>query len=96
MKQDKFDKAHRILYLFGALLAVWLALLVAPALGGGLAGFLENASSMFEAPLRVRWCENSPKAVLVCLAIYGMTIGVYLSNDRNYRRREEHGSAKWG
>jgi type IV secretion system protein VirD4 len=25
-----------------------------------------------------------------------MGIAIYLSNDRNYRRREEHGSAKWG
>ena len=96
MKQDKFDKAHRILYLFGALLAVWLALLVAPAFGGGLAGFLENAGELFENPLRIRWCGNSSKAILVCLVIYGMVIGLYLSNDRNYRRREEHGSAKWG
>ena len=27
---------------------------------------------------------------------YGMGIGVFLSTRRNYRRREEHGSAKWG
>ena len=25
-----------------------------------------------------------------------MAIGIFLSNERNYRRREEHGSAKWG
>ena len=28
--------------------------------------------------------------------LYGMGIGIYLSTRRNYRRREEHGSAKWG
>lgn len=27
---------------------------------------------------------------------YALAIGVYLSTQRNYRRREEHGSAKWG
>ena len=96
MKQDQFDRAHRILYLFGALLAVWLALLVAPAFGGGLAGFLENAGELFEHPFRIHLCEDSPKVVLAFLVIYGMAVGVYLSNDRNYRRREEHGSAKWG
>ena len=96
MKQDKFDKAHRIIYLFGALLAVWLALLVAPAFGGGLSGFLENAGELFEHPFRIHLCEDSPKTVLAFLAAYGMAIGVFLSNDRNYRRREEHGSAKWG
>lgn len=25
-----------------------------------------------------------------------MGIGIYLSTKKNYRRREEHGSAKWG
>lgn len=25
-----------------------------------------------------------------------MGIGIFLSTRRNYRRREEHGSAKWG
>ncbi len=96
MKQDKYDKTHRILYLFGALLAVWLALLVAPALGDGLTGVLENTGDLFEHPFRIHLCENSPKAVLAFLVIYGMIVGIYLSNDRNYRRREEHGSAKWG
>ena len=36
------------------------------------------------------------KAVLIFLTCYGLGIGIYLSTDRNYRRREEHGSAKWG
>lgn len=36
------------------------------------------------------------KTVLIFLLCYGLGIGVYLSTDRNYRRREEHGSAKWG
>lgn len=36
------------------------------------------------------------KAVLIFLTCYGLGIGIYLSTDRNYRRREEHDSAKWG
>lgn len=27
---------------------------------------------------------------------YGLAVGAYLASPRNYRRREEHGSAKWG
>lgn len=34
--------------------------------------------------------------VLIFLLIYGLEIGVALSSRRNYRRGEEHGSAKWG
>ena len=47
-------------------------------------------------PFQIVWCEDSVKAVLVLLLCYGMGIGIYFSTRRNYRRREEHGSAKWG
>ena len=96
MKQDKFDRAHIILYLCGVIPVVWLALLIAPAFGEGLAGFLQNGGDVFAHPFRITMCDASLKTVLVFLAAYGMGIGIYLSNDRNYRRREEHGSAKWG
>lgn len=96
MRQDKFDKAHLILYLCGIIPVIWLALLIAPSLGGGLAGFLKNADTVFSDPLHIVLCEDSPKTVLAFLIAYGMGIGIFLSNDRNYRRREEHGSAKWG
>ena len=36
------------------------------------------------------------KTILVLLLCYGLAIGIYLSTQRNYRRREEHGSAQWG
>ena len=47
-------------------------------------------------PARIELCEDSLKTVLILLLIYGLGIGVYLSSRRNYRRGEEHGSAKWG
>lgn len=47
-------------------------------------------------PFSVTVCEDSLKTVLIFLLAYGMGIGIYLSTRRNYRRREEHGSAKWG
>ncbi len=43
-----------------------------------------------------RRLEDSLKTVLILLLVYGLGIGVYLSSRRNYRRGEEHGSAKWG
>lgn len=48
------------------------------------------------SPISIQWCADSPKAILVFLAAYGTGIGVYFSTRRNYRRGEEHGSAKWG
>ena len=47
-------------------------------------------------PLEITMCEDSVKTVLIFLLAYVMGIGVYFSTRRNYRRREEHGSAKWG
>ncbi|MBR4117870.1 MAG: type IV secretory system conjugative DNA transfer family protein, partial [Methanocorpusculum sp.] len=47
-------------------------------------------------PWHIQWTFGSLKAVLFCLFIYFMGIGIWLSTRRNYRRGEEHGSAKWG
>ena len=75
---------------------VWIALLFAPHFNGGLPGLLNNFSSILSHPFQIKWCEDSLKAVLLFLALYGGGIGIYLSTRRKYRRGEEHGSAKWG
>ncbi len=96
MKQDKLDRTHLLLYAFGIIPVVWLALLIAPAMSGGLVGFLRQAGTLFDNPFRIRICEDSLRTVLVFLLAYAMGLCLFLSNDHNYRRREEHGSAKWG
>ena len=40
--------------------------------------------------------ENTLRTILFFLVIYSVSIGSWLSTRRNYRRGEEHGSAKWG
>ena len=96
MRQDKFSKTHLTLYACGVIPVVWLALLLAPYMGGGLAGLVRYGGAALDHPFHIVWCEDSLKTVLIFLLCYGLGIGVYLSTDRNYRRREEHGSAKWG
>lgn len=96
MRQDKLSKTNILLYCLGLIPAVWLALLIAPAFGGGLPSLIENLAEIFKQPFHIMWCEDSLKTVLIFVAAYGMGIGIYLSTARNYRRREEHGSAKWG
>jgi len=80
----------------GIIPAVWLALLVAPALGGGLPDILSNLMVVMNDPFHIEWCEDSLKTVLIFIAAYGMGIGIYCSTRRNYRKGVEHGSAKWG
>ena len=96
MRHDKFSKQSIILYAFGAFAVAWLGLLAAPYMGDGLVGLIENFGMVMNNPFRIQLCEDSLKTVLIFLLVYGVAIGVYLSTERNYRRREEHGSAKWG
>ena len=96
VKQDKLDRTHIILYLVGILPVIWFALLCAPSFDNGLIGFLQNANVIFSNPFQIEICEDSLKTVLAFLAAYGLGLGIFLSNKRNYRRREEFGSAKWG
>ena len=96
MRQDKLSRQNIILYLCGIIPIVWIALLIAPYLSEGLPGLISNFGSIMNAPFNIQLCEDSPRAVLILLLAYGVGLGIYISNDRNYRRREEHGSARWG
>jgi len=96
VRQDKFSKQNVTLYLCGSVVVIWLALLIAPYMGDGLGGLIANFGEIMNNPFKIELCEDSLKTVLVLLLLYGVAIGVYLSTERNYRRREEHGSAKWG
>ena len=96
MKRDNDKRSAIILSLIGAVPVVWLALLIAPSVDGGLVEIVKNLSVSFDNPFNIVWCEDSLKTVLILLLCYCMGIGVYLSTQKNYRRREEHGSAKWG
>lgn len=96
MKNDKLSKQNIVLYFFGIIPVVWLGLLIAPCMDNGLVSLIQKFGTVMQNPFHIQLCEDSLKTVLILLLIYGIAIGVYLSTDRNYRRREEHGSAKWG
>jgi len=96
VRQDKFSKSRLILYACGVIPAVWLGLLIAPAVPGGLPAIIKAFPAAMNDPFHVTLCEGSLKTALIFLCAYGLGIGIYLSTERNYRRREEHGSAKWG
>ena len=84
------------LCLFGILPVVWLGLLLAPAAHGGLPEIIARFPAAINSPFHIELCGDSLKTVLVLLCVYGLGIGIFLSSRRNYRRGEEHGSAKWG
>ena len=95
--QGKLSRTNLILYSFGLIPVVWLGLLVAPAItNGGIVELVKNLGNVFNNPFSINICEGSLKTVLIFIFAYILGIGIYISTARNYRRREEHGSAKWG
>ena len=96
MNRDNERQSAIILSVIGIIPVVWLALLIAPSVKGGLPEILPSLLTAFNNPFHIELCEDSLKTVLVLLLCYAMGIGIYFSTQKNYRRREEHGSAKWG
>lgn len=96
MRHDKFSQQNILLYCLGTIPVVWLALRIAPFMEDGLPGLIKNFGAAMSLPFHITLCGNSLKTILVLLLCYGIAIGIYLSTQRNYRRREEHGSAQWG
>ena len=95
MRQDD-KKIAKVFYIIGIVPIIWTALLVAPYINGGIIGILKNSSDIFTRPFNISLTENSIKTVLIFLLIYILAILVYEATRKNYRRREENGSAKWG
>ena len=89
-------KQKIILSIFGIIPVIWLALLIAPHIDGGLAEIIKNFSKALNNPFSIKICDNTIKTVFFLLLAYGLAIGIYFSTRKNYRRNEEYGSAKWG
>ena len=83
-------------YVLGLFPTIWFAILVAPSFDGGLPQIIKDFPNLMSSPLNLSWCDNTIKVIILFLFVYIMGISIYLSTRKNYRRREEHGSAKWG
>jgi len=90
------QKPNYLMYAFGIIPAIWAALIIAPAVSGGLYEIIQYLPIAMENPLKITWMEDSLKTVLFFIATYIIGIGIYISTRRNTRPKEEHGSAKWG
>lgn len=95
MKQDD-KRVLRVLYVIGIIPIIWFALLVAPYTNGGLVEIIKNVNIALSNPFKIVIVENSIKTIFIFLLIYVFSILIYESTRKNYRRREENGSAKWG
>lgn len=83
-------------YLVGIFLTIWFALLVAPRIDNGILQVISDWSEIISNPFKVTICANSIRVTFIFLVVYILGILLYESSKKNYRRGEEHGSAKWG
>ena len=90
------DKTNIVLICFGGIVIVWLALLIAPYISGGIVEIISKLPEKMNEPYNIEFCKDSIKTVFIFLCAYALGIGIYLSTRRNYRRGEEYGSAVWG
>lgn len=93
MKKDKTNEY----ILLGLLIipTIWGALLFAPYMHDGLFNAIAKLNDAMNNPFQITLCEDTPRTILVFLLIYIMGISIYISSMKNYRRKEEYGSAKW-
>ena len=84
------------IYVLGVIPVIWIALLIAPSFSGGLPNIIKDFPNSKENPFSISLCGEALKVIFIFIVIYILGIGFYLSSKRNYRKREEHGSAKWG
>ena len=94
-RQPMLPAELTLFYLIGTIPVVWLALLLAQSLGGGLPELLRNLTSALEQPTNIIWTDKSLPTILICLAAYGMAVLLYRTNQGRTRDGEEHGSAAW-
>ena len=90
------NKDTLLLSAVGLIPVIWIALLAAPYASGSVFEMISNMDKMFEEPYRIRLVEGSLRTVLLFVTAYVLGIGIFLSMQKNFRRGEEHGSAKWG
>ena len=95
MQQDK-KGTNLILFICGMFLVIWTALLIAPYVQYGIIDMVQYLSIAIEQPLEITIVEDSLKTVLFFVFVYVLGMGIYFSTRKNYRKGEEHGSAKWG
>ena len=87
-----------MIWLAGLPVIWWAALLLADAIqpGRNLFELMEVLTEKLNHPFQLHYTEYTIKSVLVCTLLYAGGIGIFYSSQKNYRRGEEHGSARWG
>lgn len=87
-----------MIWLAGLPVIWWVAILLADAIqpGRNLFELMEVLTEKLNHLFQFHYTEYTIKSMLVCTLLYAAGIGIFYSSQKNYRRGEEHGSARWG
>lgn len=87
-----------MIWLAGLPVIWWAAILIADTIqpGRNLFELMEVLTEKMNHPFQLHYTEYTIKSMLVCTLLYAAGIGIFYSSQKNYRRGEEHGSARWG
>ena len=87
-----------MIWLAGLPVIWWAAILIADAIqpGRNIFELMEVLTEKLNHPFQLHYTEYTIKSMLVCTLLYAAGIGIFYSSQKNYRRGEEHGSARWG
>lgn len=87
-----------MIWLAGLPVIWWVAILLADAIqqGRNLFELMEVLTEKLNHSFQFHYTEYTIKSMLVCTLLYAAGIGIFYSSQKNYRRGEEHGSARWG
>ena len=83
-------------FFIGVIPVIWFSILIAPSVKGGFFNVVEAFSIIMESPFSFKWCGDSLKTIFICVFAYTLVVCFYIANRKNYRKREEYGSAKFG
>ena len=93
---NKNNKDKYIIYLIGIISVIWLSLIVAPYIHENIFDMFEHITNNLKTPLKIKLVSDSLEVAIIFIFVYIVGILLYLSTKKNYRKKEEHGSAKWG
>ena len=94
MRADRVSE--RLLVALGIPVAIWVGLLLTPVFDGAREQLLERLSEALANPFDIEVSQGSVRGVLAALCAYALGVAIFFATRRNWRRREEHGSAQWG
>lgn len=93
-------KSEKMNYLVGGgaglIMVIWFAIKIAPGISRGIGGIIKVLSTMTKEPFKFKFVPETPMTVLVASLIFITAVYLHYLDNKDYRRGEEHGSAKWG